>query len=269
MREKGKPVPLLEIDRKIGDLIKEVEYLHTHTPNELIHDADTILEDYIDGRDLENEIAMELFRIYWKTTDKVAFRQLFELFTGSEFRDYLEYCVKHISRGERDNSLTRFQKQAILADLESIEDMRKIDPFLTPSRIQAHMFLHLNAMKERDTEDFKASEYVFSRLLDRFSGDPRIYYSKVSEANFEESRNRNKDSKKAKVFRNMIGLSPDGVLSDEKPTIKDIARRRGISPTATSSIFTKSFQLMGISESFQADVDRFIADLKKDIGCEE
>ena len=60
--------------------IRQVELLNTSTPEGIIIDSDTILADLL-------------------SKDKDAVKQMFFEFTDTEFDDYLDKCMKEITRG--------------------------------------------------------------------------------------------------------------------------------------------------------------------------
>lgn len=81
------------------DLIKKVEELNSNTPEGVIRDADTILADILNENDFcFSGFAEDIFRIYKNSTDKEAVMQMFYEFTGVEFADYLERCIKEITQ---------------------------------------------------------------------------------------------------------------------------------------------------------------------------
>ena len=83
----------------IKDEIEKIRSLHNNTPEGIIHDADTILADILDERFYETSgIAEELFDIWENAKDKKVVEDLFELFTGYEFDDYLKTCEENITR---------------------------------------------------------------------------------------------------------------------------------------------------------------------------
>lgn len=82
-----------------NDLLTTVEYLHNNTPEGIIRDADTILNDLIQENDFEfTGIAQDIFNIWKKTKDKKAVEEMFFEFVGIEFKEYLEKCLDEITR---------------------------------------------------------------------------------------------------------------------------------------------------------------------------
>lgn len=80
--------------------IRQIELLNSSTPNGMIIDSDTILADLL--QDVDNEVSgfsQDIFNIYKRSKDKDAVKQMFFEFTGTEFDDYLDKCVKEITRG--------------------------------------------------------------------------------------------------------------------------------------------------------------------------
>ena len=87
-------------DNITENLLKEVEKLNDNTPDgTAICDGDTILADIMEDVNFEeNGLSKELFDIYNFTTDKIAFEDMFLLFTNVSFRDYLLKCKHDITR---------------------------------------------------------------------------------------------------------------------------------------------------------------------------
>ena len=80
--------------------IRQVELLNSSTPNGMIIDSDTILADLL--QDVDNEVtgfSQDIFNIYKRSKDKDAVKQMFFEFTGTDFDDYLDKCMKEITRG--------------------------------------------------------------------------------------------------------------------------------------------------------------------------
>ena len=80
--------------------IRQIELLNSSTPNVKIIDSDTILADLL--QDVDNEVSgfsQDIFNIYKRSKDKDAVKQMFFEFTGTEFDDYLDKCMKEITRG--------------------------------------------------------------------------------------------------------------------------------------------------------------------------
>lgn len=83
----------------IKDKIKEVETLMNNTPNGMIRDADTILADAVEKTDFEiSGIAKEIFNVYKNSADKRAVKEMFYLFTGMDFKKYLDKCLAETTR---------------------------------------------------------------------------------------------------------------------------------------------------------------------------
>lgn len=81
--------------------IRQVEFLNGNTLSieGLISDSDTILCDLL--QDVDNEVSglsQEIFNIYKKAKDKDAVKQMFYMFTDMKFDDYLDKCLKEITR---------------------------------------------------------------------------------------------------------------------------------------------------------------------------
>lgn len=82
-----------------NDLLTTVEYLHNNTPEGIIRDADTILNDLIQENDFEfTGIAQDIFNIWKKAKDRKAVEEMFFEFVGIEFKEYLEKCLDEITR---------------------------------------------------------------------------------------------------------------------------------------------------------------------------
>ena len=80
--------------------IRQIELLNSITPNGMIIDSDTILADLL--LNLDNEVtgfSQDIFNIYKRSKDKDAVKQMFFEFTDTEFDDYLDKCMKEITRG--------------------------------------------------------------------------------------------------------------------------------------------------------------------------
>lgn len=80
--------------------IRQVELLNTSTPEGIIIDSDIILADLLSN--VDNEISgfsQDIFNIYKRSKDKDAVKQMFFEFTDTEFDDYLDKCMKEITRG--------------------------------------------------------------------------------------------------------------------------------------------------------------------------
>ena len=79
--------------------IRQIELLNSSTPNGMIIDSDTILADLL--LNVDNEVtgfSQDIFNIYKRSKDKDAVKQMFFEFTGMEFDDYLDKCMKEITR---------------------------------------------------------------------------------------------------------------------------------------------------------------------------
>lgn len=80
--------------------IRQVELLNSNTPDGTIIDSDTILADLL--LNVDNEVtgfSQDIFNIYKRSKDKDAVKQMFFEFTDTEFDDYLDKCMKEITRG--------------------------------------------------------------------------------------------------------------------------------------------------------------------------
>lgn len=83
----------------IKDKIKELETLMNNTPNGVIRDADTILAEAVEKTDFEIcGIAKEIFNVYKNSADKRAVKEMFYLFTGMDFKKYLDKCLAEMTR---------------------------------------------------------------------------------------------------------------------------------------------------------------------------
>ena len=81
------------------EMIRQVELLNGSTPNGMIIDSDTILADLL--LNVDNEVSgfsQDIFNIYKRSKDKDAVKQIFFEFTGTEFDDYLDKCMKENTR---------------------------------------------------------------------------------------------------------------------------------------------------------------------------
>lgn len=81
--------------------IRQVEFLNGNalTIEGSITDSDTILCDLLQNVDNEvSGLSQEIFNIYKKSKDKNAVKQIFLTFTDMEFDDYLDKCLKEITR---------------------------------------------------------------------------------------------------------------------------------------------------------------------------
>ena len=80
--------------------IRQVELLNSNTPDGMIIDSDTILADLL--LNVDNEVtgfSQDIFNIYKRSKDKDAVKQMFFEFTDTEFDEYLDKCMKEITRG--------------------------------------------------------------------------------------------------------------------------------------------------------------------------
>ena len=80
-------------------LIKQVEDLNNDVPCGVIRDADTIIVDLI--RECDDEVsgfAQDIFNIWRNSSDKNSVEQMFYQFTDVGFKEYLEKCLREISR---------------------------------------------------------------------------------------------------------------------------------------------------------------------------
>lgn len=83
----------------IKDKIKEVETLMNNTPNCVIRDPDTIIAEAVEKTDFEIcGIAKEIFNVYKNSADKRAVKEMFCLFTGMDFKKYLNKCLAEMTR---------------------------------------------------------------------------------------------------------------------------------------------------------------------------
>ena len=88
------------------ELIEKIEKFNdsTNGKNGYIRDSDTILKDLVDECDFEfSGISQDIFCIYKRSHDKAAVRQMFFEFTGVDFEEYLEKCVKESSIYEKNS----------------------------------------------------------------------------------------------------------------------------------------------------------------------
>lgn len=94
-------------NRNLYALAKEVLRLLENTPNGRIVDADTILKDLLDESDFEiSGLAKELIQIWQNASDKASIEQLFCLFTGCAFEDYLDQCIRDTTRVQLITDIT-------------------------------------------------------------------------------------------------------------------------------------------------------------------
>jgi hypothetical protein len=88
---------------EIKEKIENIKNLQKSTPNGYVIDADTILCDIMKNPNLDFEItgiALELFELYEKTTDKKGFEKLFSFFTDKKFEEFVEECEEKTTRRE-------------------------------------------------------------------------------------------------------------------------------------------------------------------------
>ena len=79
--------------------IRKIELLNSNTPEGVIIDSDTILADLLLNADNEvTGFSQDIFNIYKRSKDKDAVKQMFFEFTDMEFDDYLDKCLKEITR---------------------------------------------------------------------------------------------------------------------------------------------------------------------------
>lgn len=84
--------------------VDKAKELTLSTPNGVIRDADTILEDYLNNRETEiSGIAEEVFGIYKNTTDKESVKAMFEALVGTSFDNYVEECIKNTTKNIDNN----------------------------------------------------------------------------------------------------------------------------------------------------------------------
>lgn len=83
--------------------VEKIEYLQSNTPDGVIYDADTILADITEKNVREDGmnysgLAMDIFSIWKKSRDKKSVEMMFFEFTDMEFLEYLDECLKKITR---------------------------------------------------------------------------------------------------------------------------------------------------------------------------
>lgn len=82
-------------------MIESIKKLDKNTPEGSIIDPDTLLADILDEADHEvSGLAREIFEIFKKSADKESIKELFFAFTGVEFNNFLNKCIKETSRKE-------------------------------------------------------------------------------------------------------------------------------------------------------------------------
>ena len=76
-------------------MIESIKKLDKNTPEGSIIDPDTLLADILDEADHEvSGLAREIFEIFKKSADKESIKELFFAFTGVEFNNFLNKCIK-------------------------------------------------------------------------------------------------------------------------------------------------------------------------------
>lgn len=85
------------LDWYILQEIERIESLEKSLKDGMIYDADTVLADLVGMCEFEvSGISKELFDIYKNSSDKESIEKLFELFTDTGFKEYLNICEKEI-----------------------------------------------------------------------------------------------------------------------------------------------------------------------------
>lgn len=87
----------LEIFENDLRMIREIEGINESMDGKtgILYDSDTVLKDLVDDCSFEiSGLSQDLFNIYKRSHDKASVRQMFLLFTGVQFEEYLEKCVK-------------------------------------------------------------------------------------------------------------------------------------------------------------------------------
>jgi len=80
---------------------KKVIKLLNSTPDGVVHDADTILADFMEDVDFkESGIASEIIDIWTKSIDRYSVEKLFCLMTGVAYEDYLDICIRDTTRAD-------------------------------------------------------------------------------------------------------------------------------------------------------------------------
>jgi len=86
--------------------VSQVLDLYHNTPDGRIEDCDTILADYMDSVSFEETgLGEEILEIWKSSKDKEAIENLFYTFTGVEFENYLEDCIKKTTKGSIRDSI--------------------------------------------------------------------------------------------------------------------------------------------------------------------
>lgn len=78
-------------------MIRKIEGINESMEDKtgILYDSDTVLKDLVDDCDFEIcGLSQDLFNIYKRSHDKASVRQIFLLFTGVEFNEYLKECIK-------------------------------------------------------------------------------------------------------------------------------------------------------------------------------
>ena len=92
---------------KLAEKAKKVIELQNDTPDGVIHDADTVLEDILDEREVYGD-AEELIGIWQNSSDKDSVAAVFACITGVTFEDYLDRCIAETTRkneSDRERSI--------------------------------------------------------------------------------------------------------------------------------------------------------------------
>ena len=92
-----------------NDVQKALDIYKAPKPNGGFRDGDTILADYIENADMQqNGLCEELLGIWLNTDDKQAVENLFELLTDVTFHDYIRDCIQNTTPKENTDN-----KQAV------------------------------------------------------------------------------------------------------------------------------------------------------------
>ena len=87
----------LEIFENDLRMIREIEGINESMEDKtgILYDSDTVLKDLVDDCNFEiSGLSQDLFNIYKRSHDKASVRQMFLLFTGVQFEEYLEKCIE-------------------------------------------------------------------------------------------------------------------------------------------------------------------------------